>query len=179
MVRCGFGMVMLAMALGVGCGGAQSGGSSQTAKESAKPLWEPPPLPTDGAIGALGITPPDGKPWPEMTYDEKEWYMIGKVHPIMRQVFMTYDAKKYEGLGMECVECHGPDAKERKYKMPATHLSPVPPYDSEDFKAMYPSRIVQFMAKRVTPVMGQLINAPDFNPETGEGFSCYGCHPKG
>lgn len=177
MLRSGPGLGMLAMTLLVGCGGSTS--PTQTAEGAAETLWEPPPLPTDGAIEALGITPPDGKPWKKMTYDEKEWYMIGKVHPIMRQVFQTFDAKKYEGLGMECLQCHGPDAKERKYKMPATHLSPVPPFDSEDFKQMYPSRIVQFMAKRVTPVMAKLINAPEFNPQTGEGFSCYGCHPKG
>ncbi len=166
-------MVLLA-ALEVGCGGAQK----STTPVEAKPTWEPPALPTDGAIGQLGITPPD-KAWESMTYEEQEWYMIGKVHPIMRQVFQTYDQAKYAGLGFECFECHGKDAKERKYKMPATHLSPVPPYDSEDFKAMYNSRIVQFMVKRVTPVMGQLLGAPAFKPETGEGFSCYGCHPKG
>jgi len=168
--------ILLTAALAVGCGGAQK--STTSSEEPAKPTWEPPPLPTDGAIGQLGLTPPD-KPWKTMTYEEQEWYMIGKVHPIMRQVFQTYNETKYAGLGFECVECHGKDAKERKYKMPATHLSPVPPYDSEDFKAMYNSRIVQFMAKRVTPVMGQLLNAPDFDPKTGEGFSCYGCHPKG
>jgi hypothetical protein len=160
------------------CGGTQTQTSSSATSDSQKPAWEPPPLPTDGPIGMLGISPPD-KPWPEMTYDEKEWYMIGKVHPIMRQVFQTWDHDKYEGVKFECEPCHGPDAKAKKYKMPSDHLSPVPAYDSQDFKAMYNSRIVQFMVKRVTPVMGQLIDAPAFNPETGEGFSCYGCHPQG
>ncbi len=32
-----------------------------------------------------------------MSHDEKEWYMIGKVHPVMRQVFQTFDKDRYEG----------------------------------------------------------------------------------
>ena len=144
----------------------------------AKSAWEPPPLPTDTpAIKHLGITGPD-KPWERMSYDEKEWYMVGKVHPVMREVFQTLDHDKYAGEKFECAPCHGENAAARKYKMPSDHLSPVPAYGSEDWKAMENARIVKFMVQRVTPSMGKLVGAKEFDRATGEGFSCWGCHPK-
>lgn len=170
----------------VGCG-AQKPASAETVApaakvepgESAAPAatpYEPPPLPTDGAIKMLGLTGPD-KPWNEMSYDEKEWYMVGKVHPIMRQVFQTFDAAKYEGEKFECTPCHDDDP-ERKYKMPNPKLSAIPAFGSEDWKAMENARIVKFMAHRVTPVMAQLLGEPTFDPATGKGFGCTDCHPK-
>lgn len=164
----------------VGCGGAGTSTTSQKAAEPPKSTWEPPPLPTDGAIGQLGLTPPD-KAWSEMSFDEQEWYMIGKVHPIMRQVFQTYDAEKYEGLKFECTPCHAEDPnapKETKYKMPNPNLSAVPAYDSEDYEQMRGSRIVKFMETRVTPVMSKIMGEEIYDPATKQGFSCYACHPK-
>jgi hypothetical protein len=139
--------------------------------------WEPPPLPTDGAIGLLGLTGPD-KPWPSMSYDEKEWYMVGKVHPVMRQVFQTFNAEKYEGEKFECAPCHGDNAAAKKYKMPGDHLSVVPAFGSEDWKAMENSKIVKFMAQRVTPAMAALVGEKQFDPATGQGYTCWACHPK-
>jgi hypothetical protein len=87
------------------------------------------------AIKNLAITGPD-KPWDGMSYDEKEWYMVGKVHPVMREVFQSLDHDKYEGMKFECAPCHGDNAAEKKYKMPGDHLSPVPAAGTEDWKAM-------------------------------------------
>lgn len=176
------GLRMLAAAgcvLILACGGSGQTKSktSEGASESPQSSWEPPPLPTDGAIGQLGLTPPD-KPWEQMTYDEKEWYMIGKVHPIMRQVFQTYDHDKYDGLKFECEPCHGPDAKAKKYKMPSDHLSPVPPFDSQEYADMRGARIVKFMEQRVTPVMSAIMGMEIYDPKTKEGYSCYSCHPQ-
>ncbi len=173
---------LVGLGLLVGCGAkATTPAAAETIPAgepaSAKSSWEPPPLPTDGAIGMLGLTGPD-KPWASMSYDEKEWYMVGKVHPVMRQVFQTLDAAKYEGEKFECAPCHGDDAAAKKYKMPSAHLSVVPAYGSEDWKAMENARITKFMVQRVNPSMAALIGAKTFDPATGEGFSCWGCHPK-
>jgi hypothetical protein len=171
---------VLAVALGlvVACGGSSTGSkTSEAAADPSKTGWQPPPLPTDGAIGALGLTGPD-KPWADMNYEEREWYMIGKVHPLMRQVFQTLDKDKYEGLKFECEPCHGPDPKARKYKMPSEHLSPVPPFDSKEYADMRGARIVKFMEQRVTPVMSSIMGMPIYDPKTKEGYSCYSCHPQ-
>jgi hypothetical protein len=171
----------LALGLGllVACGGSSTASTTPAggAADPSKTGWQPPPLPTDGAIGALGLNGPD-KPWNDMTYEEKEWYMIGKVHPLMRQVFQTLDAAKYEGLKFECEPCHGPDPKAKKYKMPSDHLSPVPPFDSKEYADMRGARIVKFMEQRVTPVMSSIMGMPIYDPKTKEGYSCYSCHPQ-
>ena len=93
------------------------------------------------------------------------------------QVFQTFDTAKYEGEKFECTPCHDDDPA-RKYKMPNPKLSAIPPLGSEDWKAMENARIVKFMAHRVSPVMAQLLGKPSFDPATGQGFSCTGCHPK-
>ena len=62
--------------------------------------------------------------------------------------------------------------------MPSDHLSPVPAFGSADWKAMENSRVFKFMTQRVTPVMGTLLGKEEWNPKTGEGYSCWGCHPK-
>jgi hypothetical protein len=154
--------------------------AASPAAEPAAPAastWEPPPLPTDGAIGLLGLTGPD-KAWNTMTYDEKEWYMVGKVHPVMRQVFQTFNADKYEGEKFECAPCHGDNAQAKKYKMPSDHLSPVPPPGSDDWKAMENAKVVKFMIHRVTPAMAALVGEKQFDPATGQGYTCWACHPK-
>jgi len=170
------------LGLMLGCGGKNQPETSTPAKESeavpAKSTWEPAPLPDDGPIKILGLTGPDTKPWDSMNYEEKEWYMIGKVHPVMRQVFQTFNKDKYEGEKFECVPCHGENPEKKKYKMPSDHLSPVPAFGSKDWKAMENARVFKFMTKRVTPAMGQVLGKEAWNHETGEGYSCWGCHPK-
>ena len=165
------------LSLGAGCGGA-SKTTPESATSAPKSDWEPAPLPDEGAIKLLGLTGPDDKSWDAMTYDEKEWYMVGKVHPVMRQVFQTFNAKKYEGEKFECVPCHGENPEQRKYKMPSDHLSPVPAFGSKDWHEMENSRVFKFMNQRVTPSTGKLLGKEAWNPETGEGYSCWGCHPK-
>ena len=167
--------------LSVGCGGAKQA-EPETAEKPAKAAapksnWEPAPLPDSGPIKLLGLTGPDDKPWDDMSYDEKEWYMIGKVHPVMRQVFQTFNEKKYEGEKFECVPCHGENPEKRKYKMPSAHLSAVPAFGSPGWKKMENARVFKFMTQRVTPAMGALLGKEEWNHETGEGYSCWGCHP--
>jgi hypothetical protein len=163
------------------CGGSKpaSEGAEKPAAESApKSSWEPAPLPTDGPIGALGLSGPEDKPWKQMNYTEKEWYMIGKVHPIMRQVFQTFDHDRYDGMKFECAPCHEPNFAVTKYKMPNPKLSPVPAVGSPDWKAMENARIVKFMQARVTPVMAQLLGHDPNDASLGDKVTCYACHPK-
>ncbi len=169
-------VLWVAIAVLCGCGAKKSETSASAAEPPAQ-KYEPPPIPTDGAIGQLGMGGPEDKPWDEMNAEEKEWYMIGKVHPVMRQVFQTYDHDRYEGLKFECTPCHAENGKETHWKMPNNDLSPIPPLDSQEYKDMQKSKLVIFMSQRVVPVMASLLGEEPYNAETGEGFSCYGCHP--
>jgi hypothetical protein len=178
-------MGALALAISSACGGPAKQETTPAAQETVaqaapQSTWEPPPLPIDdpkGAIAMLGLTGPE-KPWEGMTHDEKEWYMIGKVHPIMRQVFETFDKARYEGPKFECVPCHEPNVEVTKYKMPNPKLSPVPAEGSADWKAMENARVVKFMKARVTPVMAQLLGYDPSDASKGDAVTCHACHPK-
>jgi len=167
------------------CGGTASKQAATPAENPAtaepppQAAWEPPPLPDDpkGAIAMLGLTGPD-KPWETMNHEEKEWYMIGKVHPIMRQVFQTLDGARYAGEKFECAPCHEPNFEVTKYKMPNPKLSPVPAFGTPEWKAMEGARIVKFMQARVTPVMSQLLGYDPNDASKGDAVTCHACHPK-
>jgi hypothetical protein len=146
-------VVVLALAL-AGCGGSKSKEPSSTGKVSA--------------VEAMGITPPDS-PWEEMSVADKEFYMIGKVNPIMKELFAAHDADEYGDF--DCVDCHGEEMREIDFKMPAPSMYIVPPEGTPGHRGMlstFPEE-VKFMQEVVTPSMGKLLGI--------ENYTCAGCHP--
>lgn len=143
-----FGMLLIA------CGGSKASDGT-TGKQSA--------------IEAFGgLTPPD-VPWGQMSYADREFYMIGKVNPIMKEIFERYDIEEYSGF--DCVDCHGEEMKRIKFKMPPPSMYVVPPEGTPGHRGMmltFPET-VQFMEETVTPAMGKLLGVDD--------FTCAGCHP--
>ena len=136
------------------CGGSKSTTGGSTGKVSA--------------IEAMGITPPDS-PWEAMSIDDKEFYMIGKVNPIMKELFAAHDAEEFADF--DCVDCHGEEMKEIKFKMPAPSMYIVPPEGTPGHRGMlstFPEE-VKFMQEVVTPAMGKLLGI--------ENYTCAGCHP--
>ncbi|MFW6050108.1 MAG: hypothetical protein ACODAU_02970 [Myxococcota bacterium] len=128
------------------------------------------------AIEVMGISGPE-QPWAEMSMDEREFYMIGKVLPITMEIFQEFDALAFEEFG--CESCHGDDAEAREFAMPTRSLPPVPAPDTEEWAAMEKDqpRMVRFMREKVTPVTATLLGLEAFDPETGRGFGCNDCHP--
>ena len=120
------------------------------------------------AIAAFGLTPPD-EPWAGMSFEDKEFYMIGKVNPVMKEIFERHDLEEYEGF--DCVDCHGEEMEEIKFKMPAPSMYIVPPEGTPGHRGMLATfpETVKFMEETVTPAMGKLLGI--------ENFTCAGCHP--
>jgi len=145
--------VGLVLLLGA-CGGSKSTSSSSTGKMSA--------------IEAMGITPPDA-PWEEMSVADKEFYMIGKVNPIMKELFAAHDAEEFADF--DCVDCHGEEMREIDFKMPAPSMYIVPPEGTPGHRGMMSTfpEMVKFMEETVTPSMGKLLGV--------QNFTCSGCHP--
>jgi hypothetical protein len=147
--------IALVLAVGLAaCGGSKSKDSGSTGKVSA--------------IEAMGITPPDS-PWEEMSVADKEFYMIGKVNPIMKELFAGHDAEEFADF--DCVDCHGEEMREIDFKMPAPSMYIVPPEGTPGHRGMlstFPEE-VKFMAEVVTPSMGKLLGV--------ENYTCAGCHP--
>jgi hypothetical protein len=145
---------LLAASFLMACGGSKTSSSGSTGKVSA--------------IEAMGITPPDSD-WEQMSVADKEFYMIGKVNPIMKELFAGHDAEEFGDF--DCVDCHGEEMREIDFKMPAPSMYIVPPEGTPGHRGMlatFPDE-VKFMQETVTPSMGKLLGI--------ESFSCAGCHP--
>ncbi len=138
----------------VACAGSKSASSKSTGKVSA--------------IEAMGITPPDS-PWEAMSVADKEFYMVGKVDPIMQELFAAHDAEEFADF--DCVDCHGKEMREIQFKMPAPSMYIVPPEGTPGHRGMLSTfpEMVKFMQETVTPTMGKLLGIED--------FTCAGCHP--
>lgn len=121
------------------------------------------------AIEALGITPPE-RPWAEMNHQDREMYMVGKVLPIMNELFQRQNPTRYPGAGITCETCHGPDGEAHGFVMPSGHLMPLPPYGSPASNALAQSMpdSIRFMRETVTPTMGTLLGI--------DGYRCSHCH---
>jgi mono/diheme cytochrome c family protein len=134
-----------------------------------------------------GVRPAQGKAvgppqvaWKDLSYDQKKAYMKDAVVPTMKPIFRAFDGKKFKTVN--CQTCHGEDGADRKFKMPSNDIHPLP-NTKEAFEAklkVEPTwpKWTEFMAKKVEPAMGKLLDVPVFNPQKPvEGtFSCAKCH---
>jgi hypothetical protein len=133
--------------------------------------------PDDDTAGGEDTVPSPPTPWAQMSLDDRRSWMMNEVVSRMSAHFQEFDGERYSGFG--CATCHGPNAEERNFDMPSPALPALYPTGTPQQQQMvreYPE-MVRFMFQRVLPTMQTLLGAPDFNQETGEGFSCYACHP--
>ena len=118
--------------------------------------------------------------WKAMTFEQKRAYMKATVAPTMKPIFRAFDAKKFKTVN--CETCHGRDGADRKFKMPSNDIHPLP-NTKEGFEAKLKAeptwpKWTEFMAQKVEPAMGKLLDVPVFDPKKPvEGaFSCGKCH---
>lgn len=107
--------------------------------------------------------------WQEMDGDQRAAYMASDVLPAMQAAFAGYDAERYETI--TCATCHGAGAGDGTWSMPSDDLFPI------DFANFPTGAGADFMSNEVVPKMAELLNVEPFDPGTGEGFGCLGCHP--
>lgn len=123
-----------------------------------------------GATERLTVSGPDA-PWASMSQADRELYMIGKVMPIMHEVFARQYGERAAEFG--CETCHGARMREVSFAMPPRDGMPVPPVGTPAFARLerqFPES-VRFMRDVVTPTMGTLLGI--------EGYTCNHCHPGG
>lgn len=119
----------------------------------------------------LDISGPE-TPWHEMSFSDQEYYMVGKVLPVMKTLFAGFDAERWKPEEYGCATCHGEDGRERGYHMPGTNQIPIPRPGSRGWRAMqreYGAELVGFMQREVTETMATLL---------GEDEGCWFCHPR-
>ena len=160
-----------------GPGGDTAGGGGDGSSGGEDDEWsdwdddeEPEVESHHGAIEALGISGPD-QPWARMSHEDREWYMVGKVLPIMQELFAEQDSGRW-GRGYGCETCHGENGAEVAYEMPPMSSYKVPAPGSPAWTSMEGifGDTITFMAETVTPTMGTLLGIED--------YTCFHCHPR-
>jgi hypothetical protein len=103
--------------------------------------------------------------------------MKSTVMPKMGGLFHDYDAKDF--AEPKCVLCHGAGVKDGSFTMPNPDLPKLDatPAGMKALRAKK-AKIFDFMAKQVEPSMAQLLGEQPYDPKTGQGFGCLGCHTK-
>ena len=123
--------------------------------------------------------PPAPTTWKDMNADQRHEYMEKVVMPRAKEVFTAFDPVKY--ADMDCKTCHGAGADDGSFEMPTADIAPLP-NTPEAFMAKLQAdaewqRFTPFMAEKVEPMMGELLQMTVFNPETKTGeLSCAACH---
>ncbi|MFW6050456.1 MAG: hypothetical protein ACODAU_04735 [Myxococcota bacterium] len=132
----------------------------------------------EASAGAEQPAPPSGPPapWSEMTFEQRKEHMKLAVLPAMEAQFYAFDADTYADFG--CPTCHGADPEAHEFEMPSPDLPRLPSPESTEFEEMMaePNAVVSFMQSGVVPTMADLLGTEPFDPDTGEGFGCFGCH---
>lgn len=146
------------LALLAGCGGA--GAEPEEASE---------PSATSGAEAEATGAP---LAFRDMSPEQRGQFMHDVVVPAMEELFQAHDAERFANFS--CRTCHGENAREVGFHMP----NGIAPLTHEQIGAAFSSEepMAVFMTQQVWPRMGELLQEPLFNPETGEGFSCMNCH---
>jgi hypothetical protein len=105
-----------------------------------------------------------------MSAEDREFYMIGKVLPIMHELFARHDAQRYGGFS--CESCHGENMRDVNYEMPVSTIFRLPEPGSSGWRAMEATQAdaVRFMQEEVTPTMGTLLGQDD--------YTCFHCHTR-
>lgn len=161
-------LLLVASVLLASCGGGGAETESTTTQSD-----------TGGETSESATLPTVSQPWAEMSQQERGAFMHDSVVPVTRQMFQEYDGERYADFG--CGTCHGADMAEREFAMPNPGLLPLFPTGSDEQRAAVEGhpQMVRFMFNHLLPTVRDMLQLAEFDANTGEGFSCYSCHPHG
>lgn len=117
-----------------------------------------------------------GIPWTEKTFEQRQEWMAIAFFPAMKETFEGHDDVAFKTF--RCQTCHGEDMKARDFRMPTDSIYPLDEHRPIESAMEYDQAITRFMIEVVVPESARLLDTTPFDPETGEGFGCFGCHPK-
>jgi hypothetical protein len=133
-----------------------------------------------GGGSSKTTTPEPATPlvWKEMDLEQRTKYMMDVVLPKTKELFVALDAK-YDT--MDCITCHGDGAKDGSYEMPNPKIKPLPNTEEAFIawvsKEPAAGKMAEFMATKLEPLMGELLQKSVYDPKTKTGeLSCGTCH---
>ncbi|HWM87812.1 MAG TPA: hypothetical protein VNO33_18285 [Kofleriaceae bacterium] len=129
------------------------------------------PASATGGIGAPKI------PWARKTRSQRQDYMGIYVLPRMEKLFAEWRPDEYGKF--RCQHCHGEsfDKPPVDFAMPRVSF-PLAADDPIGAAMKYDAEATRFMVEKVMPAMAELLGEKPHDPSTGQGFSCFRCHPK-
>ncbi len=116
------------------------------------------------------------KAFDDMTPGERMSLMKKVVLPEMKALFEEHNRKSAQDFS--CKTCHGSRAVQGNFEMPNPELLKLDPSDGFADELKEHPRGTKFMMEHVVPTMAKLLGEPVYDPETHEGFGCFGCHTK-
>lgn len=95
-------------------------------------------------------------------------FMQSRVVAAMKPKF-TAAGNEFENFS--CATCHGPDNQD-----PHAYLPPLTMKDGQISEFVTKPEASMFMAETIVPAMAGAMGEEPFDPATGQGFGCAGCH---
>lgn len=152
-------------------------GSAPAAPADATPATPAVDAPAADAPAAEKTEPgAPGVAWADKTFKQRQEYMGIVFLKAQKKSFKAHDEAQFSGF--KCQTCHGDDMKEQNFAMPSDSLYPLNPENPVEAAMEYDEEITKFMVEQVVPESAKLLDMEPYNPETGQGFGCFGCHPK-
>ncbi|MBV1859955.1 MAG: hypothetical protein KUG77_16200 [Nannocystaceae bacterium] len=127
------------------------------------------PAQDDTEPGAPGVK------WADKSFKQRQEYMGITFLKAQKKSFKAHDEAAFSGF--KCQTCHGDDMKETNFAMPTDSLLPLDAKDPVGVAMEFDEEITKFMVEQIVPEAAQLLDMEPYNPETGQGFGCFGCHP--
>jgi hypothetical protein len=146
------------------------------------PVQPSAPSPTPGATSAGPSSQETGGigapkiPWAQKTRAQRQDYMGIYVLPRMEKLFKEWRPQGFADF--RCQNCHGDnfDKPPVDFKMPRVSF-PLKADDPVGGAMKYDAEATKFMMEKVLPTMAELLGEKPYDQKTGQGFSCFRCHP--
>lgn len=128
--------------------------------------------------GPGGAARPAHDAWRFLTFEQRHAEMTFLIHPALMERYQAF--YRTEAPELRCATCHGEDMEAVRYRMADTPLDDLKP---SAVQALYLDGAVldaeqTFKRDVITPLMARLMGVPAYDPASGLGFSCFGCHPR-
>jgi len=124
------------------------------------------------------VAMPANDEWRHLSFEQRHAQMTFAIQPTLARRYQAF--YRTDAPTLTCRSCHGEDAERVRYQIAYTPIEDLKP---SQVRLLYLpdadlSDEQRFKRDVITPLMADLLDVPAYDPATGAGFSCFGCHPR-